>query len=474
MPQLLGPSPGIDRTRNVLIAVPDWIDTATITANKSPETGTVLTDLVTRQPSDCVGFPVSGGSLVVSAVRAARTELDVVSVLRANATTAATWSVGLGDSATEAAGTHAYDATGNGNHGTLTNGAFVAGHLYGALALEGDGKIVSASVTTSGTGVTFCAWVRVDALDADRVLFDHGGTAIYAEVLSTGAIQLNGDTGTVTTGVLVPGYWTHVAIVLESVDGVRIYLDGVLDVDTTSSGSTIGGTGAWHIGDYVSPGSDTGWLGALDDVRVYARPLTGSEVQAAMAAEAAAPFDADLRFYYRLNGYQSGSLTFGAPPNDATATLRDAFLLLPYRMTNTHLRVEIADATNTTALRIGRFLAGKAWQSSHNFDWGYAFGAATETKKTQTPSGAVLSVERPVQPQFTATIKHLPQTEAFAEAYRLRALLGTAGELLLCTDPGDEAYLQAQLIYGQFAELPTIAPDYYDGWSVTLDVEALG
>lgn len=482
---VLGDSPAAERSRNVVIARPAWLDTAVLTASRGEEAGTVRSDLVSRQPSDCVGYDVSGGAVTIQGVRSGGADLDVVAILRANATTLATWSVGIGDTANEADGTEAADASGNGHHGTLMGApTFAAGKFGGALVLDADvvGQYIAAPSVATVTGSwTWMAHVYLVALPGqaftlfDQDGLDSGGSRIV-RLLGVGLTGLllfddnKGNDFTSTTG-LIAGLWQHVAIVYDDVaKTITLYVDG--DVVGTHAATAYAATDTYSTTSMGGIAGSTGFSGGLDDVRWYAAALAQADIQAEMQAETVT-LPASLVLQYKLNAYQSGTLPFGAPPNLAEDPLRDSFLLLPYRMTNSVLRVTLTDPTNALPLRIGRAFAGPAWQPSKNFDWGYAFPAENDTKKTRTPTGATLSVERPNIEGFSFDVKLIPRVEMLAEGYRLRKLLGLSGECLVCLDPGDDSFLQLQLRYGQFKEMPTIAPDFYDGWRMSFAVEEL-
>jgi hypothetical protein len=499
MTVVLGPGSSLlDTSRHVLFATSNWLDTSTtIQTSVTPEPGTILHDLKTRQPQDVVGFNVSVQPLQLYVTRTTAAPIDVIALLRTNATSAATWFVGVGDSPQEAVGDAAADSSGHAQHGALQgvpHPQFIAGKYGGALWFDGEtvGQcVLLPSIPT--VSFTWMAWVKLDYLPtstAVTLMFQAGEDAATVDLQRGLAVAVGGVLGFednrggdfFSTAALTPRVWQHVALTYDVGTGlVTLYLDG--DAIETHPETAYGDADADTF-DVMYVGGNPFQApipGTIDDVRFYGRALTGAEIQAENQSETSA-FAADLLGHWRLNGYQTGRtatnfinpIPFGAPPNDPDAVLRDGVVFLPYPLTASVTQFIVYDPTNPLPLRIGRAFAGAKLVPSKNFDWGYEFTAETATKVTVAPSGAKLTVERPVHEGFTCSLHHLTRTEALGDFHKLRQQLGTARELLLCADPGDDTFLQAQLFYCQFKDLMTLAPDYYNGWRVSVAVEALG
>jgi hypothetical protein len=469
MSLVLGPNPAAARNRNVVIATPDWGDAATWAASLTPEAGSSVANLTTRQPSQVAGFDVSGGAVTLTGTCAAAAALDVVAVVLANATTAATIAVGVGDNATEATGTGAYDASGHARHGTLTGGAvFGAGKYDGGLWLSNpDPNVLGQYLRRSGlidTGLawTYMAWVKPVGITG-VTLWSHD----LRVLATTGAGKLTYDTVTASSP-LIAGVWQHVAVTQENDGTLTLYLDG----EAIGSGTvtpTDAETGVLHWGTHQ--GTGLGFTGALDDCRYYTGTLSGAEIQAQMQSETPT-VTANLVLQYKCNGYQTGALPF-ASPNLATYARRNSFLFLPYRMTNQLVVITIADPTNPLPLRIGRLVLGQAWQPTWNFNVNYQFTARDESKKTTTPSGQTLTDARPVIHGFDFQLEHVPRLEMLANGYELRRTLGTSRECLVCLDPEESDHLESHLCYGQLTDLGALSPPYYNGWQMRWSVEVL-
>jgi len=110
-----------------------------------------------------------------------------------------------------------------------------------------------------------------------------------AEYLGTGGNKVL----TGTTNVTQNG-WTHIAAVFESASLRKLYVDGILEnTDATTDTDTDGSIDGIQIGyvDYVADGQ---WFyGSIDDVRIYNKALTGSEITA-LANETISQLPADI------------------------------------------------------------------------------------------------------------------------------------------------------------------------------------
>ncbi|HEY3183008.1 MAG TPA: Ig-like domain-containing protein [Gaiellaceae bacterium] len=190
-------------------------------------------------------------------------------------------------------GTTVADSSGNGNTGTLENALLGAGHDNGGLSLNGtNARVNVASSTLLGlpTGFTLEAWVNPSALGnvfrtvllkergknlayALYAATDNGRPSVHywngAEVLLKGPAPLQLNT------------WTHLAGVYNG-SALRLYVNGALVATKNAGGSVTASTNPLRLGGNSVWGE---WFaGALDDVRVYNRGLTGGEILADMSA----------------------------------------------------------------------------------------------------------------------------------------------------------------------------------------------
>ena len=190
----------------------------------------------------------------------------------------------------EGAGTTAYDASDNSHNGTLTNGPkYTEGKIGNALEFDGSNDYVDCGSDSSLNiidNVTVEAWIYPESWDSagyDPIVektgshdtgwmltqdwtelkfktLENWGVASYAGFLSS-ACSLN--------------HWHHLVGVYDDTY-IYIYLDGVLK-DTTPIVKPTTTTGNLYIGSI--PADSKYFNGAIDEVRIYNRALTASEVR---------------------------------------------------------------------------------------------------------------------------------------------------------------------------------------------------
>jgi predicted ribosomally synthesized peptide with SipW-like signal peptide len=184
------------------------------------------------------------------------------------------------------------DLSGNGYDGSITNqGTYIGGRTGRAVAFGGTNGYVNVS-DSSGldgfSGVTISAWFRLDG---------EGDTPANTLVRKNNAYLLQRTSGdyisfAVWDGGLADwkavrtrtfdandyGTWHHIAGVFDPDDSAyRLYLDGTeVDSATTTATAVDGSSAPLTIGGLEDQYSLDG---ALDDVRIYARALSASEVQ---------------------------------------------------------------------------------------------------------------------------------------------------------------------------------------------------
>jgi Concanavalin A-like lectin/glucanases superfamily/Calx-beta domain/Right handed beta helix region len=194
----------------------------------------------------------------------------------------------------DASGTTAADSSGNGNTGTLTNGpGWTMGHLGGALSFDGvdDFANMGTGSLNFSNQLTLACWVYPTGAASEGyqvIMTRNRYTYPFRMRLrkDTGRVETfvrtgNGTNMLTTNTVFSINQWYHIALTYES--GTRvIYINGVVDNSNTHSGTlNIDGSptllGAHESGEHFS--------GYLDDVRVYNRALSSTEIQALYTAE---------------------------------------------------------------------------------------------------------------------------------------------------------------------------------------------
>ena len=182
----------------------------------------------------------------------------------------------------EISGATATDASGYNNHANAVNGAiWVSGRVNGALLFDGinDGLNLTnlASLGTGNTPHTIASWVRIDSLPQLRawvLLLGKEGTGAHHWLLnSNGVSQLGSWSGNQAQPTLPVGIWKHIALTFDG-STLKVYIDGSL-VTTTNASFNLAGlpltAASPHLG-------ESAFKGALDELRIYNRALSASEV----------------------------------------------------------------------------------------------------------------------------------------------------------------------------------------------------
>src|SRR3989344_1420857 len=191
------------------------------------------------------------------------------------------------------------DSSGQGNHGNLngqTSTTTVPGKLGQALSFDGSNDYVAlgdVNDLSGSQGVTVSAWVRPSAIGTNGILWrgESSVTKAYSLfLLSTDEIRFRVTTtstgsetsaalDTTTSPISTLNQWYHIAgIYSDSDDTMRIYVNGS---QVVSNGALASGvlSDAAFIETIGSSNTSNLFNGSLDDVRIYNRALTATEVR---------------------------------------------------------------------------------------------------------------------------------------------------------------------------------------------------
>lgn len=186
------------------------------------------------------------------------------------------------------------DASGRGQHGSRDGGVFVPGRVGQALELDGVDDQVAIpdwTVAQSSSGMSVAGWVRSHDLTGTRTILDcptAGGGRITLR-LRDAAYEFGweADGGEALASSPAPprdlGRWVHVAGVFTGSEW-RLYRAGALVSTTSHTGSPVTIVPHAALGSRAGPSGEH-FAGALDEVRVFDRPLAAWEVETLAGAD---------------------------------------------------------------------------------------------------------------------------------------------------------------------------------------------
>ena len=231
----------------------------------------------------------------------------------------------------ETSGTVAVDSSDSHLNATTVGSTWVAGHFGNAASLDGvnDRIDVPALGTFYKTAFTLEAWVRKQGTNKDVAVVgswdSSGGPMIWVD-WSSGRYKLtlgNGPSTYLDSGRSPSiGAWEHVAATYDG-STARFYVDGV-EVASSPFAGVVGNSNTWRIGAYGA--TPAGFFdGLVDNVRIYDRALSASEVQSDMSlriqAETTPPTvteKAPAPGATGVNVGASATATFSEPMNAST------------------------------------------------------------------------------------------------------------------------------------------------------------
>ncbi|QEL25118.1 PKD domain-containing protein [Bosea sp. F3-2] len=205
----------------------------------------------------------------------------------------------------EGVGATANDSSGQGNTATLANGvAWVAGQHGKAASFDGVNDYItipnSTSTNISGNALTLSMWINPQPLaSGDSVVIGKFWNTTMSSPYYQYGLELGGGNRTdfyigtssgpriAAAGTTLPfNQWTHLAVTFDG-SQVRTYVNGTL-VNTQALSASITARGnAMNIGADASTAQFQ--KGLLDDLRIYNRVLTQTQIQSDMTTAVGGP-----------------------------------------------------------------------------------------------------------------------------------------------------------------------------------------
>jgi TM2 domain-containing membrane protein YozV len=317
----------------------------------------------------------------------------------------------------EGTGTTVADVSGNNNTGTITGATWsTQGRFGGALTFNGTSNVVvvnSAPSLNLTAAMTVSAWVYPTASQSGwRTIVQRQVDAYFLHASnSAGALRPAGGgtfngTNTYVGGpsAIAVNTWTHLAVTYDGAT-IRLFVNGTQVATTPQTGSIETNTNPLRIG-----GNTYGeyFQGRIDDVRIYSRALTATDIQSDMAVSVGggAPPDATAPSVAITTPTANPTLTVTTTPLALGGTASDNVGVTQVSWTND--RGGSGVATGTTAWSV----SGIALQSGDNILTVTARDAAgnvasdvlTVTYAPGDPTPPTVAITTPTaNPTFTAT-----------------------------------------------------------------------
>jgi len=187
----------------------------------------------------------------------------------------------------EGSGTQAMDFSGNLNHGTVNGATWTTGKLIGALSFDGVDDYVETSYSNDLNHWTVSAWVKgnnppSDKWDAGPVMKEENFLISWdhtsGNFRGAAGLRVGGAWHPASFGALDAGKWYHLTATYDG-ETLKAYKDGKLaSSNTDPSGIADSSSYTIKIGRHAVRSEY--FSGSIDDVRIFSRALSASEIQA--------------------------------------------------------------------------------------------------------------------------------------------------------------------------------------------------
>ncbi|MBA3013338.1 MAG: DUF2341 domain-containing protein, partial [Desulfobulbaceae bacterium] len=260
------------------------------------------------------------------------------------------------------------DVSGNSKHGRSYNGATTVtdGRFGRAGSFNGTTNYISTALTINqaqnSPGVTLEAWVYPTNTDNNprSVLSTENGGYDWGVIVQNGKWYVNTGLSQQDTGLTVDlNTWQHITAIFNPQSGIKFYKNGSvvtiteIDYDLSSNPFTIGRNASTTSQSYHFPGK-------IDEVLVYARPLTESEVTSHNSYQERTQYlysDTSVlhskTYYYRVIGMKAAGCSWN---KETTASISTP---APPAPTN----LIVSSSTSTSA--------ALSWQDNNGSETGY-------------------------------------------------------------------------------------------------------
>jgi hypothetical protein len=182
---------------------------------------------------------------------------------------------------------NANDASGNGNKGTANGTSVVGGVKGNALAFDGSAyvEVPDAPSLNLTNAITLQAWVKASSWAWNSRIFGKGSPNSYYLVTDSvdrtikfSLYQVGAPYNSIFVDApLPPANEWHMLTATYDGSTARIYVDATLVDQVAATGASTVQAGSLFMGN--QPGVGGGLSGSLDEMRIYSRALSASEIQ---------------------------------------------------------------------------------------------------------------------------------------------------------------------------------------------------
>jgi hypothetical protein len=276
----------------------------------------------------------------------------------------------------ESSGTSASDSSMYGRTGTVTGtSTWAAAVINNGFTFNGSTKIQASGLLGSPSSFTIAAWANLTTADTNGSEIISLGDRVYLRLDEAGVAKIafyNGSSFVTASYAVayVDTGWHHFAGVFSnSGDTLKLYVDGVqvASTSTTSNVSYFGAGSNTVIGRHGNSGTNNDFTGSIDDVQVYNRALSASEVAELYGFVG----------YWKLN-QTSGTTATDSSPFGANGTLSgtahwstDCGGMTCFDFdgsTNYFSTTSASQLQPTTALTITAWIKGDTWGAGSETD----------------------------------------------------------------------------------------------------------
>lgn len=194
---------------------------------------------------------------------------------------------------------NAIDESGNGNDGTVNEATLTTdrfGDENSAYDFDGNNDYIIVNEDNSldfieNENFTICCWINTISNQSTRIIMKRNGTSghnwysvgirnnglnIGIELSNNYPINYFTENGNV---IVNNGVWHFVTIQRVSSTSIKIFADGTLDTVCSDFGFNLSNSSDLYIATYFNTPAEPKFNGKIDDIRIYNRALSESEIQ---------------------------------------------------------------------------------------------------------------------------------------------------------------------------------------------------